>query len=468
MHSASHESRDATTSLRGRVAWTAALATVAGGLVVAIVTALLGGALVRDQEDRRLRGVIETLRFELIHEAPHGLAANPAGDAAVGRIADDEQAEVLETGVRVAAFHGESRVGGSALARAVANGCGVSPSRAARQCVQAVPLAPGFEVTLVAESSIAPITRVERWWAAAAGAALIGLAFAAAWASRRVASRAIAPLEALRVAIASVDPAHPDPSTVARPIAYREVEEIRREFHDLLERVAASLAQSERFAANVAHEWRTPLAALRAEVDLLCEEHTAAQIRDPLRRVEGHVRELSERLDRVLVLARPDAAAGRLAERGEPVSLETTLREFVASLDPALRARVDVRIEGDEEGLVRGDTTLLQMMIRNAVENALVHGGDGRVSVTLERRDDDVVTIVSDQGPGIAEADRERVFEPFYRGARARAEHARGMGLGLALIRHIARLHGGDARFESAQAGASLAMRVPSFASTAT
>jgi signal transduction histidine kinase len=456
---ASESARSA--SLRDRVAWVAALSTLAGGAIIAVVSALLGGVLVRDQEDRRLRGVIETLRFELQHEAPTHLAASTAVDAAVGRIADDEQAEVRETGVRVAAFRGAVRIGGASITRAAAEDCASMDPGSRRQCVETVRLAPGYEIAIVAESSLAPLARVERWWAAAAVAGLLGLALIAAYASRRVASLAIAPLERLRQAVASIEPSHPDPAAVAQPIPCREVDEIRAEFHALLDRVAVILAQSERFAANVAHEWRTPLATLRAEVDLLREDAEAASIREPLRRVDAQVRELTERLARVLVLARADAASGRLADTGEPVSLETTIREAVGALDDDRRSRVDVHAAPDEEGLVRGDAALLQMMVRNALENALVHGGAGRVSVALARTDRLFSVRVGDEGSGIPQEERERVFEPFYRGDRARRERTKGMGLGLALIRHIARLHGGDAQFEAVSRGASLIMTIP-------
>ncbi|MBL8955693.1 MAG: HAMP domain-containing histidine kinase, partial [Myxococcaceae bacterium] len=200
-------------------------------------------------------------------------------------------------------------------------------------------------------------------------------------------------------------------------------------------------------------ELRTPLTAVRAELELLAERQseTPAELKQAL----ATVARLGGLIDKLLVLARPLSEA-HLAN--EAVSLRDVVEDVLAELPAPERERVTVR--GEADATVRGDPTLLHAMLLNAISNALKFGRRVAVEVVPEPSAAQAVLRVDDDGPGVPRAERERVFQPFVRSARAREEGVAGHGLGLALIRHIARLHGGTATFEDVPSGARLSMRV--------
>ncbi len=157
-----------------------------------------------------------------------------------------------------------------------------------------------------------------------------------------------------------------------------------------------------------------------------------------------------------MILASPLSAA--MVAR-EAVSLAEVVREVVDSLDPAGQARVTLR--GEDEGMVRGDPTLLRALVLNAVENSLKFAPEGAVTVTVRESPQSVVVRVSDEGVGVPPSLREDLFTPFHRSAAARAAGLAGHGVGLALIAHVARAHGGEARFVDAERGATLEVSLP-------
>jgi signal transduction histidine kinase len=131
----------------------------------------------------------------------------------------------------------------------------------------------------------------------------------------------------------------------------------------------------------------------------------------------------------------------------EPVDL------LALAAEEGVRAGVDV---GGEAVTVEGDPRLLRRLVRNLLENARRHGGDGPVEARVDRRGRSGARLsVGDRGPGIPEDERERIFEPFHRPA-GRPETGRGYGLGLALVRQIARAHGGEARCRPRDGGGSV------------
>ena len=135
--------------------------------------------------------------------------------------------------------------------------------------------------------------------------------------------------------------------------------------------------------------------------------------------------------------------------------------EAIETLDASQRARISVTVEPD--AMVRGDPTLLRLMVSNALGNALKFAPEGPVAVRVTREGASLILRVSDEGPGIAREERERVFEAFYRSARVRGSSTRGHGVGLALVAHVARLHGATARFEDAAKGATLRVTLPAW-----
>jgi signal transduction histidine kinase len=196
-----------------------------------------------------------------------------------------------------------------------------------------------------------------------------------------------------------------------------EVARLAESFNRAAARIEELIGAHKSLLANASHELRTPLARIRMALELGKDK----------REVERDIAELDELIDEVLLASRLDAV--RSPERVEDVDLLALAAEEAA--------RYELEAQG-EPVLVRGDARLLRRMIRNLLENARRHGAPP-IEVRVNKNKS---VEVCDGGAGVPEADRERIFEPFYR----RPGAADGAGLGLALVRQIARRHGGEAR----------------------
>jgi signal transduction histidine kinase len=211
-----------------------------------------------------------------------------------------------------------------------------------------------------------------------------------------------------------------------------EVGRLAASFNDAAARVEALVVAQKSLLANASHELRSPLARIRMAAELMVEQATPATSAE-LRR---NVAELDQLIEEVLLASRLDAVGARMP-RFEEVDLTGILAEESARVDASLEAQTHS---------VMGEPKLLRRMVRNLLENAVRYGGGSAVEVCLTAVTDAALLLdVCDGGPGIPEAERERIFEPFYRIAGA-SEAAGGVGLGLALVRQIARHHGGDAQ----------------------
>jgi signal transduction histidine kinase len=193
-----------------------------------------------------------------------------------------------------------------------------------------------------------------------------------------------------------------------------EVARLAESFNRAAARIEELVTAHKTLLANASHELRTPLARIRMALELGKDRHE----------VERDIAELDALIDEVLLASRLDAVA----------SLEITEEVDLLALAAEEAARYDVEAQG-ERFILRGDPRLLRRMIRNLLENARRHGAPP-VELRVKRGE----IRLCDAGPGVPEAERERVFEPFY--------SKRGVGLGLALVRQIARRHGGEARCE--------------------
>lgn len=219
-----------------------------------------------------------------------------------------------------------------------------------------------------------------------------------------------------------------------------EVASLARSFNQSAERIEELVKSHKMLLANCSHELRTPLARLRLGIERLAESQGSAATHAELAR---SIAELDALIEEMLLASRLDVL-GTL-ERAENVDLLALAAEEAAHFDRS--------VEGAPT-IVRGDAALLRRMIRNLLDNARRHaGGATRIEVgaTAEGRPR---LIVEDGGPGVAEAERERIFEPFYRAAASRAGD-RGFGLGLAIVRLIARAHAGDVAYSQLASGGS-------------
>lgn len=214
-----------------------------------------------------------------------------------------------------------------------------------------------------------------------------------------------------------------------------EVARLATSFNQAAARIEALVGAQKSLLANASHELRSPLARIRMAVELM-QEQAAPAMREELNRNIG---ELDQLIDEVLLASRLDSASG-LARSDDEVDLAAIVAEECTRLKATFDAQALT---------LAGDGKLLRRLVRNLLENASRYGAGTQVHacLRLERGDtgDLIVLDICDSGPGVPEDQRERIFEPFYRVPGA-SEAAGGVGLGLSLVRQIARHHGGEVR----------------------
>lgn len=231
-----------------------------------------------------------------------------------------------------------------------------------------------------------------------------------------------------------------------------EVADLATRFNESAARIETLMRSHKSLLANASHELRSPLTRIRMALELM-GEHPSAVTRTEISR---NIAELDQLIDEILLASRLDA---READMGtvESVELMGLAAEECARTD----AELDVPEGTDTNALtVRGVPRLLRRAIRNLLENARRYGA-GEVSLELRADGPQAKVVVSDRGPGVPAALRERIFEPFYRLPGA-SEREGGVGLGLALVKSIAERHGGSVRCEArAGGGASFVITLP-------
>jgi signal transduction histidine kinase len=208
-----------------------------------------------------------------------------------------------------------------------------------------------------------------------------------------------------------------------------EVGRLAATFNHAAERIQTLMNANRSLLANASHELRSPLTRLRMSVEKLATI-APADVRDELAR---NVRELDQLVEEILLASRLDA--GRVeAPQCEEVDLVALAAEECA--------RVGADLDASASVVLQADARLLRRTLRNLLENAARHGGGGAVDMRVQATDGVARLSVCDRGPGVPEAERERIFEPFYRLPGA-SEADGGVGLGLSLARRIAQAHGG-------------------------
>jgi two-component system sensor histidine kinase TctE len=195
----------------------------------------------------------------------------------------------------------------------------------------------------------------------------------------------------------------------------------------------------QQFIANTAHQLRTPITGMQAQLDILIGEPAAQPIKDRLRVLQESVRQLAHSSNQLLSLARADRAAN-IAARNQSMDLGAIVGEVVAKFfDRALLANIDLGIEVQPVSIT-ADPSLLDDLLSNLVDNALKYTpAGGSITVSAGARHGSPYLAVEDTGPGIPEADRLRVRQRFYRLPNSPGH---GSGLGLAIVDEIAQLYG--------------------------
>ena len=234
--------------------------------------------------------------------------------------------------------------------------------------------------------------------------------------------------------------------------------------NDLLQRLQESMATQKRFLADAAHQLKTPLAGLRMQADLAQREGTSTEeLKKSLQQIGRSSIRATHTVNQLLALAR--AEGGAAVVQRQKIDLARLVIDVVQDSVPrAMDKHIDLGYDGADPGTpglgMEGNPTLLKELVRNLVDNAINYtpsggGQPGMVTVRVlpETFAHVVLFQVEDSGPGVPESERELVFQPFY---RALGNEADGSGLGLPIVREIARQHGADVELEDARPGSAM------------
>ena len=269
--------------------------------------------------------------------------------------------------------------------------------------------------------------------------------------------RGLAPLSTLRREIENRS--HRDLSALPEEQAPREVRPLIRALNDLLARLGTAIATQQRFIADAAHQLRTPIAGLKTQTELALRQSQPGNVHDTLRQLQTAAEQSTRLVNQLLSLARAEPGARR-EHAVERLDLARLARDTTTEWVPrALARRIDLGYDGEGGGAwIEGDSFLVRDLLGNLLDNAIRYTQQGgQVTVRVAVGPAAVALSVEDNGPGIPELERERVFERFYRVLGTRAE---GCGLGLAIVREIALSHRAEVTLATGADGAGTMARV--------
>ena len=273
-----------------------------------------------------------------------------------------------------------------------------------------------------------------------------------------VSGRALRPL---RTFVAQVEKVQPD-NLADMKITEEVLPEFRQfsdSFNQMLERLDEGFTAQRQFTGNAAHELRTPLALMQAQVELFSAEHP-----DVLPETADFLRLLREQTERMTQMTRTllEMCGLQAVPCTDHIELGPMIDEIFADLAP-LAEKNNITLEREGDGAMTGSDTLIYRLLFNLTENAIKYnrpGGSVRLSVTPEP--EKLLIRVSDTGPGIPEHFQRSVFQPFFRVDKSRSREYGGVGLGLSLVWEIVKLHGGTVCVEnSSEAGTTVAVSLP-------
>ncbi len=269
-----------------------------------------------------------------------------------------------------------------------------------------------------------------------------------------VVGRALAPVERIRAEVDAITDDRLD-RRVPEPAARDEIGRLATTMNAMLARLQDARARQQRFVSDASHELRSPLATLRQSAEVVRSHPDAFPPGELAETVRGEALRMQRLVEQMLVLARADER--RTGERVE-IDLEDLL------YDEAVRVRrTGLVVDTSAVTPVRevADRAALSQIVRNLVDNAARHAS-ARVDLALGVRDGLITLTVRDDGPGVPQTERERIFDRFVRLDEARARDAGGSGLGLAIVRDLTHALGGDVAVRDAEPGAEFVVRIPS------
>ena len=235
----------------------------------------------------------------------------------------------------------------------------------------------------------------------------------------------------------------------------KELNQLSVSYNRMLERLSDAFEIQRQFTANAAHELRTPLALMQVQLDLYHSNSHPDNDADTVQMIKM-VTEQNDRLNK-MVKTLLDMSELQTVGRDDEIILEALVDEVLEDLEP-LAEEKNIRLIGKCKDITMiGSDILIYRLVYNLVENAIKynHSG-GQVTVTADRKEKQVYLSVEDTGAGIPEELKERVFEPFFRVDKSRSRELGGVGLGLALVREIVRVHDGNITVKSNPSGGTI------------
>lgn len=235
----------------------------------------------------------------------------------------------------------------------------------------------------------------------------------------------------------------------------KELNQLGISYNKMLERLSDAFEIQRQFTANAAHELRTPLALMQVQLDLYNSASQPGNDADTLQTIKM-VTEQNDKLNR-MVKTLLDMSELQSVGRDDKIILDAIVEEVLADLEP-LAVEKNIKLIGKcEDATMIGSDILIYRLVYNLVENAIKYNHPlGQVTVTAYQRNKHVYLSVEDTGSGIPKELRERVFEPFFRVDKSRSRELGGVGLGLALVREIVRVHDGSICIKSGKTGGTI------------
>ncbi len=317
-------------------------------------------------------------------------------------------------------------------------------------------IAPDEELTIVIDGAQGRF-RTTNWYITAAVTLLSGIL------TYFVSGRALKPLRSFASQVEQVQLNNLADMRIDED-AISEFRQLSRSFNQMLERLNNAFSAQRQFTGNAAHELRTPLALMQAQLELFSAEHP-----DVRPETAEFLTLLREQTERLIQLTRTLLEMSNLRQvaRNERIQLAPMIEEIFTDLAP-LSDKLGVTLTAEGDGIMTGSDALIYRLIFNLTENAVKYnrpGGSVRVCVTQET--EKLLIRVSDTGCGIPEKYQQSIFQPFFRVDKSRSREYGGAGLGLSLVWEIADLHGGSVWVEeSSEKGTTIAVGVPTQQST--
>ena len=238
-----------------------------------------------------------------------------------------------------------------------------------------------------------------------------------------------------------------------------EFRQFSRSFNQMLDRLDEGFSAQRQFTGNAAHELRTPLSLMQAQLELFSAEHS-----DMLPETAEFLRLLCEQTERMTQMTKTllEMSELRTVPCDDRIELGAMIEEIFADLAP-LADRKGISLESAGDGVMLGSDALIYRMLFNLTENSIRYNQpNGNVRITVADEDSQLVIRVADTGCGIPTKYRESIFQPFFRVDKSRSRENGGVGLGLSLVWEIVTLHGGEIRVEeSSEKGTTMAVKFP-------